>query len=98
MSSLPGAPEGHIQVNINLIVTPDGRVGIEGGERTAYPSTGIYVYTMGADGKPAVATLGEGRETVPEALTQPLVPIQPVPPTCNCPKPKDEERRRRNRD
>jgi len=96
LAGVPGAPEGKIQININLIVTPDGRVGIEGGDRTAYPSTGIYVYTMGADGKPAVATLGEGRETVPEALTQPLVPIQPVPPTCNCPKPEDEQRRRQN--
>jgi len=94
LAGVPGAPEGKIQINVNLIVTPDGRVGIEGGERTMYPSTGIYVYTMGADGKPAVATLGEGRETVPEALTQPLVPIQPVPPTCNCPKPNEEERRR----
>jgi RHS repeat-associated protein len=92
----PGAPEGTIQINVTLIVTPDGKVGIESGERTAYPSTGLYVYTMGADGKPAAATLGEGRETTPAALTQPLVPIQPVPPTCNCPKPEDEKTRRHN--
>jgi RHS repeat-associated protein len=92
LAEVPGAPGGKIQININLIVTPDGRVGIEGGDRTAYPSIGIYVYTTGADGKPAVATLGEGRETTPEALNQPLVPIQPVPPTCNCPKPEDERR------
>lgn len=57
-SGLPGAPEGHIQINVNLIVTPDGRVGIEGGDRTAYPSTGIYVYTMGADGKPCCGHAG----------------------------------------
>jgi RHS repeat-associated protein len=92
-SGLPGAPAGQIQINVNLIVTPDGKVGIESGERTAYPSTGLYVYTMGADGKPAAATLGEGRETTPAALTQSLVPIQAVPPTCNCPKPEDEKKR-----
>ncbi|HEV7747809.1 MAG TPA: discoidin domain-containing protein [Pyrinomonadaceae bacterium] len=84
-SGVPGAPEGHIQINVNLLVTPDGKVGIEGGGRTAFPSTGLYVYTMRANGKSAVATLGEGRETEPAALTQPLVPIEAVPPTCNCP-------------
>jgi hypothetical protein len=90
-SELPGAPAGEITLNVNLVVTPDGKVGIEGGERTAYPSVGIYVYTMGSDGQPRVATLGEGNETTIDALTKPTVPIQPVAPTCNCEK-KPEDR------
>jgi RHS repeat-associated protein len=87
-------PPGAIQINVNLVVTPDGKVGIESGGRTAYPSTGIYAYTMGSDGKPAAVTLGEGKEGSVDALNQPLVPIQPVAPTCNCEKkPKDDRRR-----
>jgi hypothetical protein len=89
-SGFPGAPEGTITLNVNLVVTPDGKVGIEGGERTAYPSVGIYNYTMGSDGQPRAATLGEGKETTQDALKQPTVPIQPVAPMCNCEKkPKD---------
>lgn len=91
-SGMPGAPAGEITLNVNLVVTPDGKVGIEGGARTAYPSVGIYAYTMGSDGQPRAATLGEGKETTIDALTKPTVPIQPVAPTCNCEKkPKDEE-------
>jgi RHS repeat-associated protein len=75
-SSVPGAPQGEITLNVNLVVTPDGKVGIEGGDRTAYPSVGIYTYTMGSDGQPRAATLGEGRETTIDALTKPTVPIQ----------------------
>ena len=93
-SGLPGAPAGAITLNVNLIVTPDGKVGIEGGERTAYPSVGIYTYTMGSDGQPRTATLGEGRETTIDALTKPTVPIQPVAPTCNCEKKPEDDRRR----
>ena len=77
---------------VNLVVTPDGKVGIEGGERTAYPSVGIYAYTMGSNGQPRAVTLGEGKETTIDALTKPTVPIQPVAPTCNCEKkPKENE-------
>jgi RHS repeat-associated protein len=96
-SGYPGAPAGAITLNVNLVVTPDGKVGVEGGERTAYPSVGIYVYTQGSDGQPRSATLGEGSETTIDALTKPTVPIQPVAPTCNCEK-RPEEERRKNED
>jgi RHS repeat-associated protein len=96
-SGYPGGPAGAIRLNVNLIVTPDGKVGIEGGERTAYPSVGIYAYTMGSDGQPRPVTLGEGKETTIDALTQPTVPIQSVAPTCNCEK-KPEDERRKNED
>jgi hypothetical protein len=92
-SGYPGAPDGAIVLNVNLVVTPDGKVGIEGGERTAYPSVGIYVYTMGSDGKPRAATLGEAQESTIDALTKPTVPIQPVAPTCNCEIKPDEKRK-----
>jgi RHS repeat-associated protein len=90
-SGFPGAPAGAITLNVNLVVTPDGKVGVEGGERTAYPSVGIYAYTVGSNGQPRAATLGEGNETTIDALTKPTVPIQPVAPTCNCEK-KPEDR------
>jgi len=90
-SGFPGAPAGAITLNVNLVITPDGKVGIEGGERTAYPSVGIYAYTIGSDGQPRTVTLGEGNETTIDALTKPTVPIQPVAPTCNCEKKREDE-------
>ena len=38
-SGWPGAPKGDIKINLNLIVTPDGKVGIDkGSESTNYPA------------------------------------------------------------
>jgi len=56
-----------------------------------------YAYTQGSDGQPRTATLGEGRETTIDALTEPTVPIQSVTPTCNCEK-RPEDERRKNED
>jgi len=74
-----------IQINLNLIVTPNGKVGIEkGSESTNYPSIGIYSYNLGPDGKPMANVITEYRETKPSALGQPLVEVFPVAPS-RCP-------------
>jgi RHS repeat-associated protein len=44
LHDLPGAPQDTIKTTINMDVTSGGKVGIEGGERTAYPSLEIYSY------------------------------------------------------
>lgn len=48
LASLPFAPKDTIKTSINFSVTSDGKVGIDGGMRTAYPS--IEVYSYGSDG------------------------------------------------
>jgi hypothetical protein len=97
-SGTPGAPQGEIQVNVNLVVTPDGKVGIEGGDRTAYPSVGIYSYNLGSDGKPVVGLSREYSEANPAALTQPTVPIDRAAPTCGCPTNQEQPNRRRRKE
>ena len=44
LRDLPGAPQDTIKTTINMDVTSGGKVGIEGGERTAYPSLEVYSY------------------------------------------------------
>ena len=44
LHDLPGAPQNTIKTTINMEVTSGGKVGIEGGVRTAYPSMEIYSY------------------------------------------------------
>jgi hypothetical protein len=74
-----------IVINVNLIITPDGKVGIErGSDSTNYPSMGFYSYNLGPDGKPMSNVIIELRETTPSALSQPLVDIPAVPPS-KCP-------------
>lgn len=50
LSSLPFAPKDSIKTAIDFSVTPDGKIGIDGGSRTAFPSIEIYRYD--AAGKP----------------------------------------------
>jgi len=45
LHDLPGAPKDSIKTTINMDVTSEGKVGIEGGVRTAYPSMEIYSYS-----------------------------------------------------
>jgi RHS repeat-associated protein len=76
---------GTIQINLNLIVTPDGKVGVEqGSASTNYPSIALYSYNVGRDGKPMSNVIFEYRETKPSALSQPFVPIQAFKPS-RCP-------------
>ena len=44
LSSLPFAPKDTIKTAIDFTVTPDGKIGIDGGSRTAFPSIEIYTY------------------------------------------------------
>jgi RHS repeat-associated protein len=85
-SALTGIGDSEkIQINVNLVVTPGGKVGIErGSESTNYPSMGFYSYNLGSDGKPMSNVIVELRETKPSALGQPLVAIPAVPPS-RCP-------------
>mgnify|MGYP000105995455 CR=1 FL=1 len=74
----PGAPKDSIDFKMNILVTPDGRVGLAPGGRTdGYPSIGAYGYT------PAGATikLYESHERNVEDLAAPMeVTIPAVPP------------------
>jgi RHS repeat-associated protein len=45
LHDLPGAPKDSIKTTVNMDVTSEGKVGIEGGVRTAYPSMEIYSYS-----------------------------------------------------
>jgi RHS repeat-associated protein len=47
LHDLPGAPKDSIKTTINMDITSEGKVGIEGGMRTAYPSLEIYSYSPG---------------------------------------------------
>jgi len=74
-----------IQINLKLVITQDGKVGVEkGSESTNYPSIALYSYNLGSDGKPMSNVIFEYRETKPSALGQPLVEIYPVNPS-RCP-------------
>ena len=44
LHDLPGAPKDTIKTTLNMDVTSEGKVGVEGGMRTAYPSLEIYSY------------------------------------------------------
>jgi RHS repeat-associated protein len=85
-SALTGIGDSEkIKINLNLIVTPDGKVGVEpGSASTNYPSIALYSYNVGSDGKPMANVIFEYRETKPSALHEPLVPIQPFRPS-RCP-------------
>jgi RHS repeat-associated protein len=63
---LPGAPKDTIKTSINMDVTKDGRVGIEGGTRTAYPSLEVYKYTPNG----ATTTLLQVQEHNPNDLAR----------------------------
>jgi RHS repeat-associated protein len=44
LRNLPGAPQESIDATIGLMVTPDGKVGITGGNRDAFPSLEVFSY------------------------------------------------------
>jgi len=44
LHNVRGAPKDPIDMQITLVVTPDGRVGIAGGKRDGFPSLEIYRY------------------------------------------------------
>jgi RHS repeat-associated protein len=74
-----------IVINVNLVITPDGKVGIEQGSKsTNYPSMGFYSYNVGPDGKPMSNVIIELGETTVSALTRPLEPIGEIAPS-RCP-------------
>jgi RHS repeat-associated protein len=50
LAGLPFSPKESIKTAIDFSVTPDGKIGIDGGSRTAFPSIEIYSYDSA--GKP----------------------------------------------
>jgi RHS repeat-associated protein len=52
LSFLPGAPKESIDITIQLTVTPDGKVGVEGGSRDGYPSLEVFSYDSKGNVKP----------------------------------------------
>jgi RHS repeat-associated protein len=74
-----GAPTDSIKTSLNLDATQDGRVGVEGGARTAYPSLEVYSYDPSGNATPILQI----QETTPDALKkqdQQIPVVQPQPP------------------
>ena len=76
LHDLPGAPKDSIKTTINMDVTADGKVGIEGGVRTAYPSMEVYSYDSAGQSK----TLLQVTEHNPSDLANQNQPIPQVAP------------------
>ena len=64
LSFLPGAPKDSIKTSIDLDVTQEGKVGVEGGTRTAYPSLEVFSY----DSSGTATQILTIQETTPDAL------------------------------
>jgi hypothetical protein len=76
LHDLPGAPQDTIKTSINMDITQGGKVGIEGGMRTAYPSLEIYSY----DSSGKATTILQMQEHNPSDLRQQNQPIPQVAP------------------
>ena len=73
---LPFAPEDSIKTAIRMDVTKDGKVGIEGGLRTGYPSLEIYKYAPNGN----ITTILQVQEHNPSDLARPDQQIPVVAP------------------
>ena len=76
LHDLPGAPKDTIKTTINMDVTSGGKVGIEGGMRTAYPSMEIYSYSPSGQ----ATTILQMTEHNPSDLANQNQPIPQVAP------------------
>ncbi|MBO0720793.1 MAG: RHS repeat-associated core domain-containing protein, partial [Blastocatellia bacterium] len=76
LHDLPGAPKDSIKTTIKMDVTSQGKVGIEGGMRTAYPSLEIYSY----DSSGKATTILQIKEHDPSDLARQDQPIPKVAP------------------
>jgi hypothetical protein len=76
LHDLPGAPHDTIKTTINMDITSGGKVGIEGGERTAYPSLEIYSYNPSGQSTSII----QMQEHNPSDLAQQNQPIPQVAP------------------
>ena len=66
-SFIPGSPQS-IDLNIQLVVTPDGKIGVGGGTRDGYPSLEVFGYDAKGNGT-EILTAKEGEST--KALAPP---------------------------
>ena len=71
LSFLPGGIKDTIKTTIDMDVTSGGKVGIEGGIRTPYPSLEIYVYRPTGD----TQSILQMAETHPSGLAKQDQPI-----------------------
>jgi len=76
LHDLPGAPKDSIKTTINMDITSEGKVGIEGGMRTAYPSLEIYSYSPGGQS----TSILQMQEHSPSDLANQNQPIPQVAP------------------
>jgi hypothetical protein len=72
----PGAPKDTIKTTMNMDVTSEGKVGIEGGTRTAYPSLEVYSYSPSGQ----TNTILQMQEHNPSDLANQNQPIPEVAP------------------
>ncbi|MGA7313783.1 MAG: RHS repeat-associated core domain-containing protein [Silvibacterium sp.] len=76
LHDLPGAPQDTIKTTMNMDVTSAGKVGIEGGMRTAYPSLEVYSY----DSSGKATSILQMQEHDPSDLANQNQPIPQVAP------------------
>lgn len=76
LHDLPGAPKDSIKTTINMDMTSEGKVGIEGGMRTAFPSLEVYSY----DSSGKATTILQMQEHNPSDLARQDQPIPQVAP------------------
>lgn len=74
-----GGPEGDIAFDLNLVVTNEGKVGLEEGSQTrTYPTLAIWRYSKDADGNvTAVKVIVQDEQNI-EDLTKPKQPLPVV--------------------
>ena len=76
LHDLPGAPKDTIRTTLNMDVTSEGKVGVEGGMRTAYPSLEIYSYNPSGQ----ATTILQMTERNPSDLANQNQPVPQVAP------------------
>ncbi|MGB9078731.1 MAG: RHS repeat-associated core domain-containing protein [Terracidiphilus sp.] len=76
LHDLPGAPKDTIKTTLNMDVTSGGKVGVEGGMRTAYPSLEIYSYNPSGQ----ATTVLQMQEHNPSDLANQNQPVPQVAP------------------
>jgi RHS repeat-associated protein len=76
LHDLPGAPKDSIKTTINMDITSEGKVGIERGMRTVYPSLEIYSYSPGGQS----TSILQMQEHSPSDLANQNQPIPQVAP------------------
>ncbi|MEO7539124.1 MAG: hypothetical protein ABIV21_03810, partial [Pyrinomonadaceae bacterium] len=76
-----GGPAGDIAFDLNLVVSGDGKVGIEEGSQSrTYPTLDVWRYTMDSEGRVTEKLVTNLPEKNIDDLTKPKQPIPVIKP------------------